>query len=87
MHSQEEIKGKKSVFMAEQVSIILSTTNKLKYKHSGCPPISCIIGDHKFEHLLLDLGVSVNLLPYLVYLQVNLSELKSTSTKLLLDDR
>ena len=48
---------------------------------------SCIIGDHKIEHTLLDLGTSVNLLPYSVYLQLNLGELKSTSTTLLLADK
>ena len=73
--------------MAEHVSTILSTNNKLKYKDLGSPTISCIIGDHKIEHALLDLGVSVNLLPYLVYLQLNLGELKSTSTIILLADR
>ena len=59
----------------------------MKYKDPGCPAISCIIGDHKIRHALLDLGISVNLLPYLVYQQLNLSELKPTSTTLLLADR
>ena len=59
----------------------------MKYKDPGCPTISCIIGDHKIKHALLDLGASVNLLPYSVYLQLNLGELKSTSTTLLLADR
>ncbi|KAK9190382.1 hypothetical protein WN943_018987 [Citrus x changshan-huyou] len=56
----------------KQVSTILSTNNKLKYKDPGCPIISCIIGDHKIEHALLDLGASVNLLPHSLYLQLNL---------------
>ena len=59
----------------------------MKYKDPGCPTISCIIGDHKIEHALLDLGASVNLLPHSVYLQLNLGELKSTSTTLLRADR
>ena len=73
--------------MAEQVSTIFSTNNKLKYKYPGCHIISYIIGDHKIEHALLDLGASVNLLPYSVYLQLNLGELNSTSTTLLFADR
>ena len=48
--------------MAEQVCTILSMNDKLKYKDPGCPTISCIIGDHKIEHVLLDLGASVNFL-------------------------
>ena len=87
VHYQEEIEGKKSAFNAEQVSTILSTNNKLKYKDPSCPTISCVIGDYRIEHALLDLGVSVNLLLYSVYLQLNLCELKSTSTTLLLADR
>ena len=81
------MKIRKSALMVEQVSIILSTNNKLKYKYPGCPTISCIIRDHKMEHVLLDLGASVNLLPYSVYLQLNLGELKSTLTTLLLADK
>ncbi|XP_024035548.1 uncharacterized protein LOC112096355 [Citrus clementina] len=84
---KRKLKVRKSAFMAEQVSTILSTNNKLKYKDPGCPTISCIIGSHRIEHALLDLGAIVNLLPYSVYLQLNLGELKSTSTTLLLADR
>ncbi|XP_052288726.1 uncharacterized protein LOC127899394 isoform X2 [Citrus sinensis] len=84
---KRKLKVRKSAFMAEQVSTILSTNNKLKYKDPGCPTISCIIGNHRIEHALLDLGASVNLLPYSVYLQLNLGELKSTSATLLLADR
>ena len=59
----------------------------MKYKDPGSPPISCTIGDHKIEHVLLDLGASVNLLPYSVYQQLNLGEFNPTSTTLLLADR
>ena len=60
-------KVQKKTFLAEQVSFILSTNSALKYKATGCPTISCIIGDHKIKNALLDLGASVNLLPYSVY--------------------
>ena len=59
----------------------------MKYKDPGCPTISCFIGDHKIEKALLDLGASVNLLPYLFFKSLNLGELKSTSVTLLLADR
>ena len=77
----------KRAFLAEQVSFILLTNSSLKYKDPVCPTISCTIGDHKIEHALLDLGANVNLLPYSVYQQLNLCELKPTSTTLLLADR
>ena len=78
---------KKYAFLAEQVSSILQNNYALKYKDPGCPTISCIIGEYKVEQVLLDLGAIVNLLPYSVYQKLNLGELKSTSTTLLLADR
>ena len=59
----------------------------MKYKDPGCPTISCIIGDNKIDHTLLDLGANVNLFPFSIYQQLNLDELKPTSTTLLLADR
>ena len=39
------------------------------------------------DQCLLDLGVSINLLPYSVYKQLGLGELQSTNLTLLLADR
>ena len=52
------------------------------YKDSGCPTISCIIENTRIERTLLDLGASVNLLPFSVYEQLGLGELKITSVVL-----
>jgi hypothetical protein len=57
----------KKAFLAEQVSVILQNNNTLKYKDPSCPIISCFIGEHKIERALLDLGASVNLLPYSLF--------------------
>ena len=59
----------------------------MKKKDPSCPTISCIIGNHKIEQALLDLGANVNLLSYSVYEQLNLGELKRTVVTLLLADR
>ncbi|XP_030958533.1 uncharacterized protein LOC115980424 [Quercus lobata] len=45
------------------------------------------IGDHLIERALLDLGASVNLMPYSVYLQLGLGELKPTTMTLQLANR
>jgi hypothetical protein len=88
MHCEEKIEcEKKNAFLAEQVSAILQNNNGLKYKDPGCPIISCFIREHKIEKALLDLGASVNLLPYSVFQSLNLGELKPTSVTLLLADR
>ena len=59
----------------------------IKYKDLGCPTIACKIGDNRVERALLDLGASVNLLPYSVYIQLGLGELKSMSITLQLADK
>ncbi|XP_073024280.1 uncharacterized protein [Primulina eburnea] len=84
---KRKLNVKKKAFLAEQVSAIIQNNNTLKYKDPGCPTISCIIGERKIKKALLDLGASVNLLPYSVYQELNLGELKPTSVTLLLADR
>ena len=71
---------KKKAFLMEQCK------TPIKYKDLGCPTISMNIGDMYVEKALLDLGASVNLLPYSVYKQLGLRELKPTSITLSLVD-
>ncbi|XP_024018437.1 uncharacterized protein LOC112090704 [Morus notabilis] len=78
---------KKTVFLTEQVSAVIDQKTLLKYKDPGCPTISCQIGTHEFSQALLDLGASVNLMPYSVYSQLDLGEIKLTSGVLQLADR
>ncbi|RVW67246.1 hypothetical protein CK203_063297 [Vitis vinifera] len=59
----------------------------VKYKYPGCSTISVMIGGTVVEKALLDLGASVNLLPYFVYKQLGLGKLKPTSITLSLADR
>ena len=59
----------------------------MKYKDPGSPTISVNIGGTCIEKALLDLGASVNLLPYSVYKHLGLGELKPTNITLSLADR
>ncbi|RVW74616.1 hypothetical protein CK203_050876 [Vitis vinifera] len=68
----------KKAFLTEQVSAIIQCKSPLKYKDPGCLH-SVMIGGTVVEKALLDLGASVNLLPYSVYKQLGLGELKPTS--------
>ena len=77
----------KKAFLTEQVSAIIQCKTLVKYKDPGCPTISVNIGDTCVEKALLDLGASVNLLPYSMYMQLGLAELKPTSITLSLADR
>ena len=69
------------------MSAVIEQKTLPKYKDSSCPTISCQIGTHEFGQALLDLGASVNLMPYSVYLQLGLGEIKPTTMVLQLADR
>ena len=77
----------KKAFLTEKVSAIIECKTPVKYKAPGCPTISVNIGGTSVEKALLDLGASVNLLPYSMYKQLGLGELKPTSITLSLADR
>ena len=72
----------KKAFLTEQVSAIIQSKNPVKYKDLGSPTISVNIGGTCIDKSLLDLGASVNLLPYSVYMQLGLGELKPTNITL-----
>ena len=77
----------KKGFLTEQVNAIIRCKTPVKYKDPGCPTISVNIGGICVEKALLDLEASVNLLPYSMYKQFGLGELKPTSITLSLADR
>ena len=77
----------KKAFLTEQVSSIIQCKTLVKYKDPGSPTISVNIGGTCIDKALLDLEASVNLLPYSMYKQLGLGELKSTNITLSLADR
>ena len=77
----------KKAFLTEQVSAIIQSKNPVKYKDPGSPTISVNIGGTCIDKSLLGLGASVNMLPYSVYEQLRLGELKPTNITLSLADR
>jgi hypothetical protein len=77
----------KKVLLTEHVSSLIQHNTLPKFKDPGAPTISCIIGQKEIDKVLLDLGAGVNLLPYSVYQQLGLGELKPTTVILQLADR
>ena len=77
----------KKAFLTEQVSAIIQCKTPVKYKDPGCPTISVNIEGNCVEKALLDLGASVNLLPYSVYKKLGQGELKPTIITLSLANR
>ena len=77
----------KKAFLTEHVSAIIQSKYPVKYKDPGSPTISVTIGGNCIDKSLLDLGASVNLMPFSVYKQLGLGELKPTNITLSLADR
>jgi hypothetical protein len=49
--------------------------------------ILCVIGNHKVERVMLDLGASINVMPLLIYKVLNLGPLKETRVIIQMADR
>ena len=85
------VKGKlgvnKDAFMTEQSTSLIRNNLPLKYKDQGSPIFSIVLGNSKLGHALVDLGSSVNFLPYSVYVELGLGELEPTNMTLQLTDR
>ncbi|RVW89164.1 Retrovirus-related Pol polyprotein from transposon opus [Vitis vinifera] len=83
LHGKKEIKNSSEIL---EVLRQVKSKSPVKYKDPGCPTISVNIGGTHVEKALLDLGASVNLLPYSVYKQLGLGGLKPTTITLSLAD-
>ncbi|XP_071687960.1 uncharacterized protein [Rutidosis leptorrhynchoides] len=66
-------------FLVEECSAILQKQKMpLKLGDPGCFIIPCNMGGSEVYDALVDLGASVNLMPYSIYKKLNLGELKAT---------
>ena len=72
----------KEAFMTEQSTSLIWNNLPPKYKDPGSLTISIVVGNSKLGHAFVDLGASVNLLPYSVYVEIGLGELEPTNITL-----
>ena len=72
----------KDAFMIEQSASLIRNNLPPKYKDPGSPTISIVVGNSKLGHALVDLGASVNLFPYSVYVDLGLGDLELTNITL-----
>ncbi|CAN6700790.1 unnamed protein product [Malus baccata var. baccata] len=75
--TRKRISTKEVVKVGENVSAILQRKLPPKYKDPGSFTIPCVIGNTRFESAMLDLGASINVMPYSIYASMNLGELKN----------
>ena len=87
MHFKEEAKGNEKVSVGENVSTVLQKKLPPKCKDPGMFTSPCKIGNTRFERAMLDLGVSINVIPYSIYASLNLGPLGKIGVIIQLADR
>ncbi|CAN6547329.1 unnamed protein product [Malus baccata var. baccata] len=85
--TRKRISTKEVVKVSENVSAILQRKLPPKCKDPGSFTIPCVIGNTRFESAMLDLGASINVMPYSIYASMNLEELKNDGVIIQLADR
>ncbi|CAN6554537.1 unnamed protein product [Malus baccata var. baccata] len=85
--TRKRASNKEVVRVSENVSTMLQRKLPPKCKGPGSFTIPCVIANTRFESAMLDLGVSINVMPYSIYASMNLGELKSDGVIIQLADR
>ncbi|CAN6547031.1 unnamed protein product [Malus baccata var. baccata] len=85
--TRKRISNKEVVKVSENVSAVLQRKLPPKCKDPRSFTIPCVIGNTRFEQCMLDLGASINVMPYFIYASMNLGELKQDGVIIQLADR
>ncbi|XP_050111755.1 uncharacterized protein LOC126590310, partial [Malus sylvestris] len=85
--TRKRISTKEVVKVGENVSAILQRKLPPKCKDPGSFTIPCVIGNTRFKSAMLDLEASINVMPYSIYVSMNLGELKHDGVIIQLADR
>ena len=86
MHYEEATLCQEDCILDRASECVIEQKTLSKYKDPGCHTVVCHIGTHEFGQALLDLGASVDLMPYFVYLLLGLGEIRPTSIVIHLAD-
>ncbi|CAN6583761.1 unnamed protein product [Malus baccata var. baccata] len=85
--TRKRASNKEVVRVSENVSAVLQRKLPPKCKDPGSFTIPCVIGNTRFESAMLDLGASINVMPYSIYASMNLGELNNDGVIIQLADR
>ncbi|CAN6583131.1 unnamed protein product [Malus baccata var. baccata] len=85
--SKKKLADLDKVVLTEQCSAVLLHKLPPKKKDPWSFNISCTIGNSNFKSALIDLGASINLMPFSVFQRLGQGDLKPTSIILQLADR
>ncbi|XP_059429173.1 uncharacterized protein LOC132162985 [Corylus avellana] len=84
---KQKLKGCEKVRVGENVSAVIQRKLPAKCKDQGMFTIPCTIGNTRFEKAMIDLGASINVMPYSIYASLKLGSLNKTGVVIQLADR
>ncbi|KAM2731985.1 hypothetical protein FF1_034599 [Malus domestica] len=85
--TKKRFREKEVVQVRENVSAMIQCKLPPKCKDPGSFTIPCVIGNTRFKFAMLDLGASINVMPYSIYASMNLGKLKNDGVIIQLADR
>ncbi|KAL7598593.1 hypothetical protein Lser_V15G25870 [Lactuca serriola] len=85
--NKRKLKGNEKISMNENASVVLQRKLPPKCKDPRMFTVPCKIGDVTFSSVTLDLGASINVMPYLVYESLNVGPLRETSVIISIADK
>ncbi|XP_062093889.1 uncharacterized protein LOC133799915 [Humulus lupulus] len=85
--NKRKLRGNEKVSAGENVFEVLQKKLPPKCKDPGTFTIPCTIGNKRIEHCMLDLGASINVMPFSIYASLNLGPLEETEVIIQLADR
>ncbi|KAL7617721.1 hypothetical protein Lser_V15G04300 [Lactuca serriola] len=84
--SKKKLKSNETIKAGENISLILKKGLPPKYKDPGIFSVPCKLGKLYFPKAMLDLGASVNVLPYSIFEKLKMGSLQKTETIIQLAD-
>ena len=84
---KRKLRGDEKIGVGENASVVIQKKLPPKCKDPGTFTIPCTIGKTRIEKCMLDLGASINVMPYAIYESLNLGPLKDTRVVIQLADR
>ena len=85
--NKRKLKGNKVMHVGKNCSTLLQKKLPLKLNDPRSFTIPIRLGDTKFTHVMLDLGASINVMPYSIHAALNLGSLKETDVVIQFTDR
>ncbi|XP_022040522.1 uncharacterized protein LOC110943071 [Helianthus annuus] len=85
--SKKKLKGNETIKVSENISSVLQKRLPPKCKDPGVFTVPCKLGNITVPRAMLDLGASINVLPYSIFKTLNVGLLKRTGVVIQLADQ